>query len=163
MGPGKSLQVINSVRCLLHGHYTHGKPLGSHLVGFTSTTSTGVENTVTEKLAMVASTVSSKMVQQIARQEGFTFVECLTGNGSPLISPFEYRHEMQGFKYIGNTALGLVAQGFEVGYRLLSCGRVNFETLIGGLNCNRFLLVTRKPLDSCSGRRSEIKMALQQL
>jgi len=50
-----------------------------------------------EKLAMVASTVSSKMVQQIARQEGFLFVECLTG-----------------FKYIGNTALDLVAQGFEV-------------------------------------------------
>ncbi|KAF9646856.1 hypothetical protein BDM02DRAFT_3188473 [Thelephora ganbajun] len=50
-----------------------------------------------EKLAMVASTVSSKMVQRMALQEGFTFVECLTG-----------------FKYIGNTALDLVAQGFEV-------------------------------------------------
>lgn len=50
-----------------------------------------------EKLAMVASTVSSKMVQQMAYQEGFMFVECLTG-----------------FKYIGNTALDFVARGFEV-------------------------------------------------
>ncbi|KAF5351599.1 hypothetical protein D9758_007163 [Tetrapyrgos nigripes] len=49
------------------------------------------------KLAMVASTVSSKMVEAMAEVEGFKFVECLTG-----------------FKYIGNTALDLVAQGFEV-------------------------------------------------
>ncbi|KIY71646.1 hypothetical protein CYLTODRAFT_345563 [Cylindrobasidium torrendii FP15055 ss-10] len=49
------------------------------------------------KLAMVASTVSSKMVEAIALAEGFTFVECLTG-----------------FKYIGNTAMDLQAQGFEV-------------------------------------------------
>jgi len=50
-----------------------------------------------EQLAMVASTVSSKMIQRIAHQEGFTFVECLTG-----------------FKYIGNTALDLVERGLEV-------------------------------------------------
>ncbi|KAK7466479.1 hypothetical protein VKT23_005200 [Stygiomarasmius scandens] len=49
------------------------------------------------KLAMVASTVSSKMVEAIAAAEGFKFVECLTG-----------------FKYIGNTAMDLVAQGYEV-------------------------------------------------
>ncbi|KIK63778.1 hypothetical protein GYMLUDRAFT_259462 [Collybiopsis luxurians FD-317 M1] len=49
------------------------------------------------KLAMVASAVSSKMVEAIAMKEGFKFVECLTG-----------------FKYIGNTALDLVSKGYEV-------------------------------------------------
>lgn len=34
---------------------------------------------VAETLAMVASTVSSKMVEAIARVEGFKFAECLTG------------------------------------------------------------------------------------
>jgi hypothetical protein len=32
-----------------------------------------------DKLALVASTVSSKMVESIAHVEGFKFVECLTG------------------------------------------------------------------------------------
>ncbi|KAJ6547199.1 hypothetical protein B0H19DRAFT_257242 [Mycena capillaripes] len=50
-----------------------------------------------EKLAMVASTVSSKMIEAMAEREGFKFVECLTG-----------------FKFIGNTALNLVQQGYEV-------------------------------------------------
>jgi len=50
-----------------------------------------------EKLAMVASTVSSKMLGAMAKVEGFKFVECLTG-----------------FKFIGNTALALVGEGFEV-------------------------------------------------
>jgi len=50
-----------------------------------------------EKLAMVASTVSSKMVEVMAKREGFRFAECLTG-----------------FKYIGNTALNLVKEGYEV-------------------------------------------------
>ncbi|THU99146.1 phosphoglucomutase 1 [Dendrothele bispora CBS 962.96] len=49
------------------------------------------------KLAMVASTVSSKMVEAMAQAENFKFAECLTG-----------------FKYIGNTAMNLVAQGYEV-------------------------------------------------
>ncbi|KAG6878773.1 hypothetical protein C0993_008072 [Termitomyces sp. T159_Od127] len=49
------------------------------------------------KLAMVVSTVSSKMLETIARVEGFKFVECLTG-----------------FKFIGNTALDLVQLGYEV-------------------------------------------------
>jgi phosphomannomutase len=35
--------------------------------------------TYSAKLAMVASTVSSKMVQAMAEKEGFAFVECLTG------------------------------------------------------------------------------------
>ncbi|EIW85345.1 hypothetical protein CONPUDRAFT_162554 [Coniophora puteana RWD-64-598 SS2] len=50
-----------------------------------------------DKLAMVASTVSSKMIETMANDEGFRFVECLTG-----------------FKFIGNTALDLVAQGYDV-------------------------------------------------
>ncbi|KAH8833487.1 hypothetical protein DL96DRAFT_1703152 [Flagelloscypha sp. PMI_526] len=50
-----------------------------------------------ENLALVASTVSSKMLEVMAKREGFKFVECLTG-----------------FKFIGNTALDLVAQGYEV-------------------------------------------------
>ncbi|PIL23725.1 hypothetical protein GSI_13475 [Ganoderma sinense ZZ0214-1] len=49
------------------------------------------------KLAMVASTVSSKMIEAMAHAEGFKFAECLTG-----------------FKYIGNTALALVQEGYEV-------------------------------------------------
>ncbi|KAI0332089.1 phosphoglucomutase first 3 domain-containing protein [Cubamyces sp. BRFM 1775] len=49
------------------------------------------------KLAMVASTVSSKMIEAMAHTEGFMFAECLTG-----------------FKYIGNTALSLVQEGYEV-------------------------------------------------
>ncbi|KAJ6606624.1 hypothetical protein DFH09DRAFT_14666 [Mycena vulgaris] len=50
-----------------------------------------------EKLAMVASTVSSKMIEAMAEREGFKFVECLTG-----------------FKFIGNTALNLEEGGFKV-------------------------------------------------
>ncbi|THH31766.1 hypothetical protein EUX98_g2427 [Antrodiella citrinella] len=49
------------------------------------------------KLAIVASTVSSKMLEAMAEVEGFKFVECLTG-----------------FKFIGNTALTLVHEGYEV-------------------------------------------------
>ncbi|KAG6889788.1 hypothetical protein C0992_004206 [Termitomyces sp. T32_za158] len=49
------------------------------------------------KLAMVVSTVSSKMLETVAKVEGFKFVECLTG-----------------FKFIGNTALDLVQLGYEV-------------------------------------------------
>ncbi|KAH7889858.1 hypothetical protein F5I97DRAFT_1800865 [Phlebopus sp. FC_14] len=50
-----------------------------------------------DKLAIVASTVSSKMVEAMAHYEGFKFVECLTG-----------------FKFIGNTALDLIQAGYEV-------------------------------------------------
>jgi len=49
------------------------------------------------KLAMVASTVSSKMIEAMASVEGFKFEECLTG-----------------FKFIGNTALRLEKDGYEV-------------------------------------------------
>ncbi|OCH95278.1 hypothetical protein OBBRIDRAFT_788474 [Obba rivulosa] len=50
-----------------------------------------------DKLAMIASTVSSKMIEAMATAEGFKFAECLTG-----------------FKYIGNTALVLEQQGYVV-------------------------------------------------
>jgi len=50
-------------------------------------------------VAMVASTVSSKMIEAMAHSEGFLFVECLTG-----------------FKFIGNTALSLVQKGYEVNF-----------------------------------------------
>ncbi|KIM33579.1 hypothetical protein M408DRAFT_326264 [Serendipita vermifera MAFF 305830] len=49
------------------------------------------------QMAMVASTVSSKMIEAMAQKEGFKFVECLTG-----------------FKYIGNVAARLVQDGLEV-------------------------------------------------
>jgi len=48
---------------------------------------------------MVASTVSSKMVEVMAHREGFKFVDCLTG-----------------FKFIGNTALDLERTGYEVSF-----------------------------------------------
>lgn len=64
---------------------------------------------------MVASTVSSKMVESMAVKEGFKFVECLTG----LVGCFELRiievnATPTGFKYIGNTALDLVKEGYTV-------------------------------------------------
>lgn len=68
-----------------------------------------------EKLAMVASTVSSKMLETMAKAEGFRFVECLTGMlricfmNNCTLNMFS-----QGFKFIGNTALALIEEGFEV-------------------------------------------------
>jgi len=50
-----------------------------------------------DKLAMVKSLVSSRMLETMSIVEGFELRDCLTG-----------------FKHIGNTALKLVAQGFEV-------------------------------------------------
>lgn len=66
-----------------------------------------------DKLAMVASTVSSKMIEAMAKCEGFKFVECLTGTaGSEVVALLTDR--VTGFKYIGNTALDLVKEGYEV-------------------------------------------------
>ncbi|CAE6416104.1 unnamed protein product [Rhizoctonia solani] len=50
-----------------------------------------------DKLAMVASTVSSKLIGAMAAKEGFKFVESLTG-----------------FKYIGNAARTLESEGYNV-------------------------------------------------
>lgn len=53
-----------------------------------------------EKLAIVTSTVSSKMLEAMAKAEGFRFVECLTGM---LVSTFDLRiifidHVLQRFQ-----------------------------------------------------------------
>ena len=40
-----------------------------------------------DKLSMVASTVSSKMIEAMAATEGFNFAECLTGSYSSVLSP----------------------------------------------------------------------------
>jgi phosphomannomutase len=63
---------------------------------------------------MVASTVSSKMIEAIAAAEGFKFVECLTGSCPSVLLSLLVNCQHLGFKYIGNTALALVEQGFEV-------------------------------------------------
>jgi phosphoglucomutase len=52
-----------------------------------------------EKLAMLASTVSSRMLHALAQKEGFHFVETLTG-----------------FKWLGNVARDLERQGYDVVY-----------------------------------------------
>ncbi|KAH7091242.1 hypothetical protein FB567DRAFT_518262 [Paraphoma chrysanthemicola] len=50
-----------------------------------------------EKLAMLASTVSSRMLAAMAKKEGFKFTETLTG-----------------FKWLGNVARDLTADGYDV-------------------------------------------------
>lgn len=52
-----------------------------------------------DKLVMLASTVSSRMLAALARKEGFRFTETLTG-----------------FKWLGNVARDLDQQGFDVVY-----------------------------------------------
>lgn len=66
-----------------------------------------------DKLAMVASTVSSKMIEAMAKREGFKFVECLTGTAGREVVAL-LTDCITGFKYIGNTALDLVKEGYEV-------------------------------------------------
>lgn len=46
-----------------------------------------MSHTPLAKLAMVASTVSSKMIEAIAHAEGFKFAECLTGEYATLPVP----------------------------------------------------------------------------
>jgi phosphoglucomutase len=62
---------------------------------------------------MVASTVSSKMIEYIGKVEGFKFVECLTGLCWPLCRAQSSDADL-GFKYIGNVGLQLVEQNFVV-------------------------------------------------
>ncbi|KAF2012357.1 hypothetical protein BU24DRAFT_275345 [Aaosphaeria arxii CBS 175.79] len=52
-----------------------------------------------DKLAMLASTVSSQMLHALAKKEGFHFTETLTG-----------------FKWLGNIALDLESQGYDVDF-----------------------------------------------
>ncbi|KAG6379074.1 hypothetical protein JVT61DRAFT_11510 [Boletus reticuloceps] len=67
-----------------------------------------------DKLAMVASTVSSKMVEAMARHEGFIFVDCLTGRPPKHNLLDLFPSNPTGFKFIGNTALDLERAGYEV-------------------------------------------------
>ena len=72
---------------------------------------------------MVASTVSSKMVESMARAEGFKFEECLTGDCTTH-NLFQVLIFFAGFKWIGNTASQLEADhGLDV--------RFGYEEAIG--------------------------------
>ena len=62
---------------------------------------------------MVASTVSSKMIEAMAQVEGFKFSECLTGRLLPSGVSIDANDSL-GFKYIGNTGLSLEHEGYEV-------------------------------------------------
>ena len=53
------------------------------------------------------------MVEAIAHIEGFKFVECLTGTSHSLYTQIA-TELFPGFKFIGNTALSLVQEGYEV-------------------------------------------------
>lgn len=65
-------------------------------------------------MAIVASTVSSKMIEAMSHTEGFRFSECLTGKYMTVAYLKERLMFDKGFKYIGNTALELERQGYEV-------------------------------------------------
>ncbi|EKM82875.1 hypothetical protein AGABI1DRAFT_68903 [Agaricus bisporus var. burnettii JB137-S8] len=71
-----------------------GALFASHVISNCATEGSGK---TLAKIALVASAVSSKMIEAMAKVEGFKFVQCLTG-----------------FKYIGNTALDLVEAGYQV-------------------------------------------------
>lgn len=77
-------------------HQFSGDQLGS-LLGARALSKHVLTEKPSDRLAMVASTVSSKMLESMAKLEGFKFVECLTG-----------------FKYIGNVARQLEQQGYDV-------------------------------------------------
>lgn len=71
-------------------------------------------NLLLEKLAMVASTVSSKLIGAMAAKEGFKFVESLTGQCTMAINVRVKVELFIGFKYIGNAARTLEAEGYNV-------------------------------------------------
>jgi phosphoglucomutase len=79
-----------------------GNQLGILIASYVLSTYTGD----LKKLAMIASTVSSRMLAVMAEKEGFHFEETLTG-----------------FKWMGNKALDLDAQGYDT--------RFAFEESIG--------------------------------
>ncbi|KAK0502948.1 hypothetical protein EDD18DRAFT_1306220 [Armillaria luteobubalina] len=91
-----------------------------------------------DKLAMVASTVSSKMVEAMGNTEGFKFVECLTG-----------------FKYIGNVALNLVQQGYEVPF--------GYEEAIGYMTGVAATLVFAQLVESLAVRQKTVSQYLNDL
>lgn len=81
MGIGTYLLVINLVPCLLVVFCKHTSKAENPLVCITASLQIGYRRirAFPGKLAMVASTVSSKMVEAMAHAEGFKFVDCLTG------------------------------------------------------------------------------------
>ena len=69
-----------------------------------------------QKLAMLSSTVSSRMLGAVAEQEGMHWAETLTGKPTWLVllfGPFAnaFCFHLAGFKWLGNEALKLEAQG----------------------------------------------------
>lgn len=62
---------------------------------------------------MVASTVSSKLIGAMAAKEGFKFVESLTGQYLFTLVALVIKYRI-GFKYIGNAARVLEAEGYNV-------------------------------------------------
>lgn len=76
-------------------HIFTGNQLGILLASYIIERYAG--NTPRQKLAMLASTVSSRMLQALAAKEGFRFTETLTG-----------------FKWLGNIARNLDADGYKV-------------------------------------------------
>lgn len=74
---GDQLGAIFASRCL-DMYKASGKPIGALEVTLTKFMTWHIDERI-GKLAMVASTVSSKMVESMALKEGFHFAECLTG------------------------------------------------------------------------------------
>lgn len=77
---GSPSLVINLASFLQVLYWTITSPREDHWVRLLILRSTQTQKLLSpDNLAMVASTVSSKMVEKMASVEGFQFVECLTG------------------------------------------------------------------------------------
>ncbi|KAK0210455.1 hypothetical protein DFS33DRAFT_1252201 [Desarmillaria ectypa] len=122
---GDQLGVLFAAR-ILETYRNNGKPL--------------------DKLAMVASTVSSKMVEAMGNVEGFKFVECLTG-----------------FKYIGNVALNLVQQGYEVPFGYEEAIGYMFGPDIRDKDGVAATLVFAQLVESLAARRKKVNQYLNDL
>jgi len=94
------------------------------------------------KVAMVASTVSSKMLEAMAREEGFKFVECLTG-GFPRLLCID-------------LPVRTISNHMEQGSSILVTPVSTWSPL-----AMRFHLDMKKRLDLCLAMRSGIRTALQ--
>jgi hypothetical protein len=70
----------------LEGYKASGRPIGMDCRKYDIRRKPSI---ITEKLAMVASTVSSKLIGAMAAKEGFKFVESLTGTRLPLSEPLD--------------------------------------------------------------------------
>jgi phosphomannomutase len=95
----------------LEGYKASGRPIGMFN---TISTARSKFDILLEKLAMVASTVSSKLIGAMAAKEGFKFVESLTGSSLIIAMVRIGIDNPLGFKYIGNAARVLEAEGYNV-------------------------------------------------